>query len=134
MLSSNKRGQTLVEVVVALGILAMVFAGVVTLIVRVVDLELMARDRTVAVSLAQKKLAETVGNLGDGCNVSDYTIPNGSIVEGSKTFNYSGAINNSFDYSNELNNKNFVEITIKVDWQEKSGSVSKYELKQVVRK
>lgn len=129
----SKKGQSLVEVIVALGILAVVFAGVISLIVRVVDLELMARDRTIAVSYAQQVLAETIGKMGNGCSETADDTFTGSRTEGNE-FSYTGTIKDSPDYSNGLDQKSFKEVTITVKWKDKSGLTNTYELKQAVKK
>ncbi len=61
-----RRGESIVEVVVACGILSMLFAGVATMIVSSVALNNDARLRMEAVSLAQSKLnSYVVSGAGD---------------------------------------------------------------------
>jgi prepilin-type N-terminal cleavage/methylation domain-containing protein len=69
----TKKGFTLVEVVVALGILAMALAAAVTLIITALNLALVSRDNTEATALMQKGLA-----LGEvTCNSCSTIAPTG---------------------------------------------------------
>lgn len=70
MLIFTKKGQSLVEVVVALGILAIVFSGTTGLLVRVVNLNLNARDITQATGLAQEGITRTLRGIRAQCNAS----------------------------------------------------------------
>ncbi len=86
----SRKGESIVEVVVACGILSLLFAGVVTMIVSSVALNNDARLRMEAVSLAQSKLnTYVVGGAGElqsgscliGITVGDVATPvSGDIV------------------------------------------------------
>jgi prepilin-type N-terminal cleavage/methylation domain-containing protein len=64
-------GLTLVEVVVALSLFAIVFTGVATLIISVVNLAVISKERTEAITYAQKGLALRLKSLDYGCSVKD---------------------------------------------------------------
>lgn len=128
----TRKGQSLVEVVVALGIVSIVFSGTVTLIVQTVNLELSARDRTEAINYAQKILNEKVVEIEGGCNL-EYTT---GEVSGPPFGKYNSTINvnNNFtSYGNGLDSANFIEITSRVTWKPKGLPDDKYEVKQIVR-
>jgi len=76
---SKKSGQSLVEVVVALGILGIVFTNIVVLVVYGFNLANASRKRTEAVSMAQKKMTESIILIQHNCPVnktgSDLTTP-----------------------------------------------------------
>jgi type II secretory pathway pseudopilin PulG len=135
-LALNKKGQSLVEVVVALGILAMVFAGVVTLIVEVVNLELSARNKTVAVALAQQKLAHTVVGINSGCGSTTPSTQNGTEIKGGVSFEYTAETAPSPSYNETLGlfGDNFTEVTITIAWENRNSSDNEYVLKQIVKK
>lgn len=131
-----KKGQTLVEVIVALGILAFVFAGTVTLIVQVVNLELAARNRTEAVALAQKYMALNIQSMGNGCtNLGvEQDKDQGQIPH--EKYN----IDSIFTYydsnlANEvaLLSASFVKIDVKIDWINKGNNPEDYTLTQFER-
>lgn len=71
-MQTKRKGESLVEVIVALGIFAFIFMGVVNIIASSITLNLSSRQRTEAVSKTQKKLNEylaTSTNLG-ACTIS----------------------------------------------------------------
>lgn len=148
-----KKGQTLIEVVVALGILALVFTGTITLIVQVVNLELSAKNRTEAVTLAQRKLTEARIGIENGCSQTSYLevgTENGSIV----TLNFAviaddnfdagfpiGVVDasaTSFDYGGppglELDGNNFIRIISVVQWSDRGLPDETYTIEQIVRR
>lgn len=136
----NKKGQSLVEVVVALGILAFVFAGTITLIVQIVSLQLATRNRTEAVALAQKTMAETVSTLTDGCGNISSTNTTGS----SGNFTYSVQVSNADAYPDggsstssrdvDLDGNQFYQVLVSVTWDDRDYVGNNYELKQIVKK
>ena len=138
----NKKGQTLVEVVVALGILTVVFAAVITLISQVVHFELSSRNTTIATNIAQKKLAEAVSEIGDGCISESAPLEDslGSQIIGGIKFSYETNNSNTFDYKENntssvgFDNSSFMEIVVKVTWEEKNLGIRDIILKQVVKK
>jgi len=134
----KKKGQTLIEVTVALGILAIVFAGTITLIVGVVNLSFSARNRTEAIALAQMKLAETASSILTGCNKT-FPASTPRTRESGTIYHYRVDVNTlagSFSavYDNDLNHNNFAEIVVTVDWTNKGLPDENYVIKQIVRK
>lgn len=121
----TKRGFTLVEVVVALGILALVFSGVVTLVVQVVNLELGARRQTEAVALAQGKMAEQVALICDDC--SETVTPEDIIDQEDNGYIYD-------IYFDDGPYTNFVTIKVVVTWTDKGIGDRDYSITQAVRK
>lgn len=139
-LSNKLRGFTLIELVIAMGILILVFTGTVTLIVMVVNLAMSTRIQTEAVALTQRGLTETITkyranpndydpanlcptsvNLGNQNNISiSCTINNPDVVQ---------AQGDGFDEDN------FVNIVIISTWTPKgsTGPIS-YNLVQAIRK
>lgn len=135
----NKKGLTLIEVVVALGILTVVFAGVVTLIVQIVSLELSSRDRTQAIALAQGKLAEVTASLSNGCsNVSPVTNSTPiNFGEPNARFSYTVSENTNISYGTApylIQSPDYSEITVNVFWNDRISSGNNVKLSQVVLK
>ena len=64
---SKKSGQSLVEVVVALGILGVIFTNIVVLVVYGFNLANASRKRTEAVAMAQKKMTESIILIQHNC-------------------------------------------------------------------
>jgi prepilin-type N-terminal cleavage/methylation domain-containing protein len=130
-----KKGFTLIEVVVALGILAAVFAGTVTLVVTVVKLALSSRIKTEAITLAQKGLAVQIQNTykaPKGVPVSSYaeTLDGINLIartEDPTTADFDLTSNGS---SVSFDSDGFYHITSTVTWP---GS-KPYVLEQYVRK
>lgn len=139
---NRRKGQSLIEVVVALGILAAVFATAATLIVTIVDLNVSARSRTEAVALAQKKLTEKVKEAKKFCGTSIASDsrtcgwgPGGrycleaEVIPG-KYFSGAGGTY-SFAYDSNPANQKYVNIIVTVDWKDKSIT-NNYEISQIV--
>lgn len=79
----NKKGQSLVEVTVALSLLAVVLTGVVTLAVNAVSLMAASRLRTEATALAQEGLEIAKSYKDNGCislSNNSYVIVNNQLV------------------------------------------------------
>jgi prepilin-type N-terminal cleavage/methylation domain-containing protein len=129
----NKRGLSLVEVIVALGILAIVFSGTITLVIQTVNLGLSARDRTEAILLAQTVLNEKIIEIEGGCTLKTATGPLPEETRG--RYKYIVKYDKSNDYGEGLNEDNFMEISVKVSWLPKGFSTDEeFEISQVVRK
>jgi prepilin-type N-terminal cleavage/methylation domain-containing protein len=134
----NKKGFSLIEVIVALGIVTMVFAGTITLIVQVVNLQLQARNRTEAVAIAQRQMANAMVNIGGGCAYTEYVRENQSVPgtiyrydifanKNGEVFSYSGSGGNTIDESN------FMQIRVVVRWTSR-GINQQHTSLQLVRK
>lgn len=125
-LFSNKRGQSLIEVVVALSILTVALAGVVTLAVNTVGLMISSRFRMEATAYAQAGLEGVKSARSNMCNwLSNGTTREGKTVEG---INYTRETKiedaDSFYSGAKL-------VTVKVTWTEK-GVPGNVELKQIM--
>jgi len=72
---NNKRGESLVEVLVAISVLMVVFGGAVSMIVGSVRLNMSARQRTISIAMVQKKMTEYLAeNSGAGfCDIAGLT-------------------------------------------------------------
>lgn len=125
----TKKGFTLVEVIVALGILAVVFVGTVTLIVNVVNLELSSRNLTEAVAIAQGKLAEAIVPINGGCTASTPT----DVLPTPAGEKYTYEINFEDNY-NFGGLSNFIKVEVKVNWKDKGLGQREYKIDQIVRK
>lgn len=68
---SKKTGQSLVEVVVALGILGVIFSNIVVLVVYGFNLANASRKRTEAVAMAQKKMTESIILIQHNCPINE---------------------------------------------------------------
>lgn len=127
-LFSNKRGQSLVEVTVALSILAVVLTGVVTLIVNAVGLMLDSRDKTEAVAYAQQYLEEKKGSKTNSCRGLEDIDENPSEIAGTK---YKKEVD--IDGSDPIF-PGAVLITSKITWLSKNGSDRDVTVKQIMGK
>lgn len=68
--TSQKKGFTLIETVVALGILTIALTAAITLIVNVVNMSMLTRDKTEATALMQKGISDAAAACG-GCRSSN---------------------------------------------------------------
>lgn len=133
----RNNGLTLVEVVVACGILAMVLAGTITLILTVVNLSLSARQKTEAVTMAQKVLTDCVvayrAEPGTFDTVAGQTCPASvTLSPGSDLTGASGTIQ---DVSVPNSTVNFAQVTATITWQIRGDpNPSTYSLTQIIRK
>lgn len=129
------KGLTLIELVVAMGILAMVFAGTITLIIFVVNLAFSARLKTTAVALAQKKLTEEISTFrADPSNPSLYICPRTlSVPSDSGLSSADVCITPNPPVPSESGD--FVMITVTVRWNVRGAPTQlNYPLSQVIRK
>lgn len=134
----SKKGQSLVEVVVALGVIAIVFSGTVNLIVRVVGLNLDARDVTQATALAQKALTEAVSNTASNCTAGVTTVPATNVNLGGKNFTYQVA-SSAYDISTAgvvTSNASgaFLKVTATVSWNDREGDPRSNVVEQYIRR
>lgn len=83
----NKKGQSLVEVVVAMSILIIILTGVVTLIVNVMNLTMMARNSLSATALAQKVLVQESSKYLNTCSVVE-NANSGILTDSASGFSY----------------------------------------------
>jgi len=96
---SSKKGESLVEVIVALGIFAFIFMGVINMIASSITLNLSSRQRTEAISKTQKNLNEYLAgntNLG-ACTISGRQVPAVADLEGTSGCNTAGFLNTAKD-------------------------------------
>lgn len=123
-MQTNKKGLSLIEVVVSLSILAIVFVGTITLIVNVVNLVLITRDKTEATALMQKGLTKGIDRAKDSCRGSvdyDETLEE---INGKYTI----TVTNSDDFEpinstagdGSISKDNFVSVKSKVEWSFKN--------------
>lgn len=86
---SSKKGESLVEVVVALGIFSFVFFGVVNIVAGSITLNMSARQRTEAVAMVQKNLNEYLaGNTNQGaCSIDSRPVTPSPITGKDKNNN-----------------------------------------------
>lgn len=129
--SKPKRGQSMVEVVVALTILAFVLAGTTLLIVTVVNLSLQARTKTKVVTFAQSNLARIVSLATGGCLISDVaeTAPVKYVDDPSIT-----SVSKLESLGREIGGlSNFKKATVTVTWDDKRGNYPTYTLSQLLR-
>lgn len=133
----TKKGQSLVEVIVALGIITLVFAGAITLIVNAVNLEISARNRTEATALAQRELALALQAVGEGCEKGTYEKTLTESWEGA-TYNIKvntiGIDENDLKTEKDFTSSDFAKITVTVSWKDKNLPEETYQLSQIVRK
>jgi len=113
-LKSGCRGFSLVEVVVALGILTLVFSATSILIVQTVNIAISAREKTQAILLAQKIMTEEIVKIEGDCNIPETTSQpiSGTREEFRFFINHDRNIN----YGHGLEGANFIEITVNVKW------------------
>lgn len=69
MLRNKKSGQTIIEIVVSLGLVFIVFAATASLTINSINLVLKARDETEAIYLAQDQIAVYIKNFNQSCSL-----------------------------------------------------------------
>ena len=126
---SNKKGQSIVEVMVSLMLLAVALSGSISLILNVVNLALEARTKTKVVSFAQSRLANTVSGATSGCFVG--------IAAGAR-FDYpdESAGSNIYSTSTIAPDSDFAglqKVVVEVVWTPKRGGTQTYTLAQLIR-
>ncbi|MDD5693270.1 MAG: type II secretion system protein [Patescibacteria group bacterium] len=65
----KKKGQTLVEVMVALSILIVILSGVITLLIKSVNLVIDSRSKTEAIAIVQNGLSEGISSVQGTCQI-----------------------------------------------------------------
>lgn len=122
----NQKGQSLVEVTVALGILVLVFSSVVILAANALNLMLDSRDKTEGVAFAQKYLEKTKGDKTVTCTAltvgTDINYPD---TAGGKNFTTNLRIDSS-TYTD------MVLVTATTTWAAKNGTERNVTAKQLV--
>lgn len=147
---NDKRGESLVEVLVALSIIMLIFAGVVSMIAGSVTLNLSARQRTTVVAMVQKNLNEFLAkNSSAGvCAVTglvppqkqDETFNNCSLLGGvtdSAQPCYWMEISTLGPDVNEplgVNDTNFVKIISHGKWYTRMMGEQEFQVGRLVRK
>jgi type II secretory pathway pseudopilin PulG len=140
-MSNRKKGFSLIETVVAL---MMVMVAVLTLVINVVALNLLSRQKTEATALAQDGLAIAVSTISNGC---PSTIP---VAPWDQTFysryhrevtfvsgDLTGTPNLSFNPSAAA--KPYVMVTSELKWNDKENydpaksTDNTYKVQQLVR-
>lgn len=135
--NSKIKGISLVELTVAMAILAMVFAGTVTLIITVVNLSFNTGLKTVAVALAQKGLTDKITEFRQTSNISPCTLMTTGLPTGITSLEKCVTANPTIpDAPNGLSGPDsFVFVTSKVTWYIRGDSnASTYQLVQIIRR
>lgn len=154
---SKKRGESLVEVIVALGILAFVFMGVVNVIASSITLNMSSRQRTEAIAMVQKNLSEYLAKnaSSDVCTITAKTAANpvsGTVV-GSTGCNTNtltdstqtcywveladlavGGTNGESYSLYGLNNDNFIKVISHGKWYTRILGEQSFEIDRVIKK
>ncbi len=122
---SKIKGMSLIEVVVSLSLLAITFAGTITLIVAVTNLAMISREKTEATGILQKGLSKGVDRAKNACiGASSY---NDSLTEKYNSDKYTLEVTNSDSFtelsssntSDKINGTNFVLVKSEVKWNYK---------------
>ena len=116
----NNKGQSLVEVVVALTILAIVFIGIVTLAANTIKLMLSSRQKMQAVAIAQQQLELEKSNTGNSCTAR--TVPSNPVIPSQTIDGTAYTITKSL--ASSANYPNAVLVTITVSWPVQSQTMS----------
>jgi Tfp pilus assembly protein PilV len=123
-----KKGQTLIEVVVALSILIVVFTGVVSLTMSVVNLTLASKDQTEAVAFAQKVLTDYDYQLTQSCPIGapafgagQCSLPSDPDLSKFTCSVYKNPISSALvnQISNSLVSDELNNLTVTVSWDSK---------------
>lgn len=137
------KGQSLVEVIVALGIIVIVFTGTITLVVNVMNLNLNSRDVTQATALTEKKMGEAVSGIRSDCtvdiaglSVSGNNVP---VTLGGKSFTpvvtFQSVGRNQVSNTFVLDPTGlFIRITSTVTWRDRGGVDRSFSVERILRK
>lgn len=125
-----KKGQTLIEVTVALSIMIIVFSATVNLIVGIVNLTMNSRDRTEAVVLAQRYLSEAGRRIEDGCERVTFAGETSSVEQYTITISGTGLDDNLAGLDVGYT---FIRLKSTVTWLDKNNKNNTYEVFRIVR-
>ena len=150
-----KPGQSLVEVVVALGIIAVIFSSIITMVVYSFNLAVASRNRTEAVAIAQEKMTDSIILIKSNCplqnvdgnSLGSYTTYLTNTLDGqigednpsgfstTITVRKPTAVNpNDETGGGNINIEKFYIVTVTVSWKDKGfTSNTVYQLDQLVR-
>jgi len=150
---NRKKGESLVEVMVSLGILAFIFTTAVVLITSIMVLNSSARRRTEAIAMAQKNLNEYVSSNSnlDICHIEAFAL--GSIISGNTGCDATDGVTatdqtcywitappvTSLSATEEnsalgLTNTNFVKVTSHAKWYTKPMGEQSFEISRLIGK
>lgn len=132
-----KKGQSLVEVTVALSILVIVLTSTITLIVAVLNLTLSSRNRTEAITYAQRAISEGKIHLNSTCSISE---AEGEITDilnidddfpGKNVYLFNKKPS-SVGLSADFPDTQFRVLEASVSWEEKGVSTGPVTIRQVI--
>jgi Tfp pilus assembly protein PilV len=144
MIESSKRGQSLVEVVVALAIVTIVFSSTVTLIIGVYNLAMSSRNSTEAIAIAQMVMTDAINESREKCTRKKITkigAPFDGVyatyyvdveTEGAKLAPIVDGTQEIITDSN-FNTANFAKFTVTMKWNFRNKDYD-YEISQIVQK
>lgn len=157
----KRSGESIVEVIVALGILAFMLVGAVSVVVSAVNLNLSARQRLVSISKTQKYLNEwlSVDRPDSSCKLTERPLGPGSVLPapiavgtGTPSDCNAAALTaqdqqcywlglSALANGEELpglslseSNNMFIKITSYSKWYTRALGEQKYEISQIIRK
>mgnify|MGYP000949936823 CR=1 FL=1 len=139
MSKNNNKGQTLVEVVVALGIIFVVFASMTSLVISSVKLVVKSRDKTEAIYLAQRKVAEFQDGFTRTCSLSSGTACPGSTLLDSETGLYYRICSDASNFPTGgpgdagMNTTNFINVFVRIS-SNSTGTDVLYETRTFIMK
>jgi len=131
---SEKKGLTLVEILVATSLLAMVILAVSNVLITGLVADNSAKQQTIAVNLAQAIMEERLATADPGNSVSQTPIDQKPGFENYKGYYYEVAVDNKAIINNS-NDNNFYSITVKVYYMDQNNNqpqntVSLYTIKR----
>jgi Tfp pilus assembly protein PilV len=144
-----KKGQSLVEVMVAMFVLMLVFVSAVTLVMESLDLVMMARTKTEVAAIAQRAMTESTLQIKSSCPTYNgtplmisFTSTGGIMVTPVNTYTIGVTLVSPVDlpasgatqgYAYSFTSSGIYEVNVAVTWTDKGAkSPSIYTLKQIV--